>query len=233
MDSYLLRKWYNLINFPSNNWSPIFQQAQELGLFQKVIAKLDLDRAEGKTIFPTENDFFRAFDLCDFDKLKVVLLGQDPYHGSGEANGLCFSVHKGIRMPPSLRNIFKELKQEYTDFNEKRTSDLSDWAEQGVLLVNSVLTVEKDLPASHAKYGWQLFTDFVISEISNKKEGIVFILLGNFAQTKIPLIQTPKHKIISAAHPSPFSAHRGFFGSEVFKICNAYLKTNGENEIVW
>jgi uracil-DNA glycosylase len=150
------------------------------------------------------------------------LLGQDPYHGAGEANGLSFSVHEGIRTPPSLRNMFKELKQ-----------DLSDWAAQGVLLINSVLTVEKDLPASHAKYGWQLFTDFVISEISNKKQGIVFILLGNFAQTKIPLIHIHKHKIICAAHPSPFSAHRGFFGSDVFKKCNAYLKESGENEIVW
>jgi uracil-DNA glycosylase len=222
-----------LIHFPSNNWSSIFQQARELGLFQKSIAKLDRDKAEGKTIFPPINDIFRAFDLCDFDKLKVVLLGQDPYHGAGEANGLCFSVHEGIRTPPSLRNMFKELKQEYPDFNEKRSTDLSDWAEQGVLLINSVLTVEKDLPASHAKCGWQLVTDFVISEISNRKEGVVFILLGNFAQTKIPLIHKHKHKIISAAHPSPFSAHRGFFGSDVFKQCNEFLMTIGKTEIVW
>jgi uracil-DNA glycosylase len=222
-----------LIHFPSNNWSSIFQQALELGLFQKLIAKLEMDKESGKIIFPPSNDVFRAFDLCDFDPLKVVLLGQDPYHGAGEANGLCFSVHEGIRTPPSLRNMFKELKQEYPDFNEKRSTDLSDWAEQGVLLINSVLTVEKDLPASHAKYGWQLVTDFVISEISNRKEGVVFILLGNFAQSKIPLIHIHKHKIITAAHPSPFSAHRGFFGSDVFKKCNAYLKEMGSLEIVW
>lgn len=197
------------------------------------MAKLDIEKAEGKTIFPPINDIFRAFDLCNFNQLKVVLLGQDPYHGAGEANGLCFSVQEGIRTPPSLRNIFKELKQEYPNFNEKRSTDLSDWAEQGVLLINSVLTVEKDLPASHAKYGWQLFTDFIISEISIKKQGVVFILLGNFAQTKIPLIHIHKHKIISAAHPSPFSAHRGFLGSDVFKKCNAYLKESGEKEIVW
>ncbi len=222
-----------MIHFPTNNWSSIFQQALELGLFEKSIAKLDIEKAEGKTIYPPINDIFRAFDLCDFYQLKVVLLGQDPYHGAGEANGLCFSVHEGIRTPPSLRNIFKELKQEYPNFNEKRSTDLSDWSEQGVLLINSVLTVEKDLPASHAKYGWQLFTDFIISEISIKKQGIVFILLGNFAQTKIPLIHINNHKIISAAHPSPFSAHRGFFGSDVFKKCNAYLKESGEKEIVW
>ena len=222
-----------MIHFPTNNWSSIFQQARELGLFHKVLTQLDMDNGEGKTIFPPSDDTFRAFDLCDFDQLKVVLLGQDPYHGEGEANGLCFSVHEGICTPPSLRNMFKELKQENPDFNEKRSTDLSDWAEQGVLLINSVLTVEKDLPASHAKYGWQLFTDFVITEISTKKQGIVFILLGNFAQTKIPLISLDKHKVISAAHPSPFSAHRGFFGSDVFKKCNAFLKEMGSLEIVW
>ena len=222
-----------MFQFPQNSWLPIFHQAKESGMFDSVIDKLAIDNAAGKTIFPSNNDVFRAFNLCDLDKLKVVLLGQDPYHGEGEANGLCFSVSEGIRTPPSLRNIFKELKNEYPAFDEKRSTDLSDWAEQGVLLINSVLTVEKDKPASHAKYGWQLFTDFVISEISSKKQDVVFILLGNFAQTKIPLIQTPKHKIITAAHPSPFSAHRGFFGSEVFKKCNEYLKTIGKTEIVW
>ena len=222
-----------MIHFPSNNWSPIFQQAQGLGLFQEVTAKLVKVREESKTIFPPRDNVFRAFDLCDFVTLRVILLGQDPYHGVGEANGLCFSVQEGIRIPPSLRNIFKELKQEYPDFNENRSTELSDWAEQGVLLLNSVLTVEKDLPASHANFGWQMFTDFIISEISSKKEGIVFILLGNFAQTKIPLINIHKHKIITAAHPSPFSAHRGFFGSNVFEKCNVYLRENGKKEITW
>ena len=136
-------------------------------------------------------------------------------------------------MPPSLKNIFKELKDEFPVFNENRSTDLADWARQGVLMINSVLTVEKDQPASHAKYGWQLFTDFIISEVSHQKQGVVFILLGNFAQTKIPLINIDKHKVIIAAHPSPFSAHRGFFGSGVFKNCNEYLKTIGKTEIVW
>ena len=222
-----------MANFPSNNWLPIFQQAKELGLFEEVTAYLLKERELGKIIFPPSKDIFRAFDLCDLNHLKVVFLGQDPYHGTGEANGLCFSVHNGIRMPPSLKNIFKELKDEFPVFNENRSTDLADWARQGVLMINSVLTVEKDQPASHAKYGWQLFTDFIISEVSHQKQGVVFILLGNFAQTKIPLINIDKHKVIIAAHPSPFSAHRGFFGSGVFKNCNEYLKTIGKTEIVW
>jgi uracil-DNA glycosylase len=222
-----------MFQFPQNSWLPIFYQANETGMFDSVLDKLAIDNAAGKTIFPLRNNVFRAFDLCDLNELKVVLLGQDPYHGTGEANGLCFSVHDGIRTPPSLRNIFKELKLEYAEFNEKRSTDLSDWASQGVLLINSVLTVEKDLPASHSKYGWQVFTDFLISTISNQKDSIVFILLGNFAQTKISFINNDKHKIIIAAHPSPFSAHRGFFGSDVFKKCNEFLKMEGKNEIVW
>lgn len=222
-----------MAKFPLNNWSPIFQKAKEQGLFEDVSAHLSKERELGKVIFPPSTEIFRAFDLCDLNELKVVLLGQDPYHGTGEANGLCFSVYEGIRTPPSLKNIFKELKREFPEFNEKRSTDLSDWARQGVLLINSVLTVEKDMPASHAKYGWQLFTDFIISEISNQKEGVVFILLGNFAQTKIPLINIHKHEVITAAHPSPFSAHRGFFSSGVFKYCNDYLRLNGKSEIVW
>lgn len=222
-----------MVNFPQNNWLPIFQSAQQLGLFELVTQKIMEEKEKGKIIFPTTHQIFRAFELCDWDNIKLVLLGQDPYHGVGEANGLCFSVNEGIRTPPSLKNIFKELKNEYSNFNLNRSSDLSDWAQQGVLLINSVLTVEKDQPASHAHLGWQGFTDYIISEISSKKTDIVFMLLGNFAKSKIHLIDTTKHKIIEAAHPSPFSAHRGFFGSNVFKASNDYLLSKQHQEINW
>lgn len=222
-----------MVNFPQNNWLPIFQSAQQLGLFELVTQKIMEEKAKGKIIFPPSHQIFRAFELCDWDNIKLVLLGQDPYHGVGEANGLCFSVNEGIRTPPSLKNIFKELKNEYSDFKLNRSSDLSDWAKQGVLLINSVLTVEKDQPASHAHFGWQGFTDYIISVISSKKTGIVFMLLGNFAKSKIHLIDTTKHKIIEAAHPSPFSAHRGFFGSNVFKASNDYLMSRQHDEINW
>lgn len=215
-----------MANFPKNNWLPLFQQAQQQGLFESVTHRISEEKNKGKIIYPPSHQIFHAFELCDWTDIKVVLLGQDPYHGDGEANGLCFSVNEGIRTPPSLRNIFKELKNEYPDFDMNRSTDLSDWARQGVLLMNSVLTVEKDLPASHALFGWQAFTDFIISEISNQKSNIVFLLLGNFAKSKLPLIDTSKHTVLEAAHPSPFSAHRGFFGSGVFNKCNEFLSTN-------
>lgn len=222
-----------MANFPSNSWLPFFQRSKDLGLFDGLSAKIKQDKLEGKVIYPTSSAIFKAFELCDFTNLKVVLLGQDPYHGEGEANGLCFSVHNEVRNPPSLKNIFKELKNEFPDFNLERSSDLSDWAEQGVLLINSVLTVEKDKPASHSGYGWQVITDNVISEISDKKEFVVFILLGNFAKSKIPLIDERKHQIIQAAHPSPFSAHRGFLGSNVFLKCNQALQNKSMKVIRW
>jgi len=222
-----------MANFPSNSWKPIFESAKERGLFQPIVDNLSREKSLGKIIFPPSKDIFRAFDLCDLANLKVVILGQDPYHGTGEANGLCFSVHEGIRTPPSLKNIFKELHLEFEDYNESRSTDLSDWATQGVLLINSVLTVEKDLPASHGKYGWQAFTDYIIQSISEQSNFVIFILLGNFAKSKIPLIHTDKHTIIEAAHPSPFSAHKGFFGSNIFKICNQKLKEKNRTEINW
>ena len=222
-----------MANFPTNSWLPFFEKAKKDGFFDRVMTNLIEERRTGKVIFPPSTDIFRAFELCDFKDLKVVVLGQDPYHGVGEANGLCFSVHDEIRNPPSLKNIFKELKLEFPEYNIARSSELSDWAEQGVLLINSVLTVRKDEPASHSGFGWQEFTDYIISEISNSKEYVVFVLLGNFAKTKIPLINQDKHAIIQAAHPSPFSAHRGFFGSDVFKQCNESLKLNQIPTINW
>jgi len=181
----------------------------------------------GKTIYPQEDKIFRSFELTPVDSVRVVILGQDPYHGDGEANGLCFSVDPGVKTPPSLRNILKELE---SDTGLKRnTTDLTDWAMQGVLLLNSILTVEKDIPASHKDIGWSDFTDSVISEISNNKDGIIFVLWGNFAKSKEHLIDSDKHHIIKSNHPSPLSARKGFFGSKPFSQINSIL----ENKIDW
>jgi uracil-DNA glycosylase len=219
------------MNFPQNSWLPFFQKHKIL--LDSIQSKLDLDIKSNKEIYPSVENRFRAFDLCDLENLKVVILGQDPYHGEGEANGLCFSVNEGVKIPPSLRNIFKELALEFNEYNIKRSTDLSDWAEQGVLLLNSILTVEKDIAASHSKYGWQEYTDAVISEISYRKEFVIFIFLGNYAQSKIPLIDQRKHTIIKAVHPSPLSASRGFFGSNVFKNCNLELEKMKLENIIW
>jgi len=183
-------------------------------------------------IYPPKEEVFRALQLTPFEKTKVVILGQDPYHGEGEANGLAFSVNNCIKLPPSLRNIFKELQSDL-GYIPPTSGDLTAWAKQGVLLLNSVLTVKKDSPASHRDLGWQQYTDSVISELSSKKENLVFILWGKYAQEKIKLIDEGKHMVIQSPHPSPFSANRGFFGSRPFSKTNAYLKSKGISEIDW
>ncbi|KKP65330.1 MAG: Uracil-DNA glycosylase [candidate division WS6 bacterium GW2011_GWE1_34_7] len=185
-----------------------------------------------ETIFPSRREIFRAFSLTPIDRVKVVIIGQDPYHGQGEANGLAFSVNKGIKIPPSLKNIYKELNSDL-GIDIPNHGDLTKWANQGVLLLNSVLTVEKDKPGSHRNMGWEEYTDSVIREISEEKEHIVFILWGKYAESKKDLIDERKHLIISSPHPSPFSARRGFFGSKPFSRCNAYLKRNHIEEILW
>ncbi len=220
-----------MFQIPNNNWSPFFQK--HTNQLENIHAKIKMDIDFKFEIYPNSKNIFRAFDLCDLQNLKVVILGQDPYHGEGEANGLCFSVNEGVKTPPSLRNIFKELALEYSDFEVKRSTDLSDWAEQGVLLVNSILTVKKDQPASHRNYGWQEFTDAIISEISYRKDFVVFIFLGNYAQSKIRLIDLKKHIVIKAVHPSPLSVNRGFFGSNVFKECNSALGRKELKNIKW
>ncbi|MCE2732060.1 MAG: uracil-DNA glycosylase [Flammeovirgaceae bacterium] len=184
------------------------------------------------TVFPPGKEIFRAFDCCTFDELRVVILGQDPYHGAGQAHGLCFSVNQGIKPPPSLVNIFKEIKR---DLGKEMPphGDLTRWANQGVLLLNATLTVRESSPGSHQKKGWETFTDAVIKKISEEKEHVVFILWGAYAQKKTELINTEKHLILSSAHPSPFSADRGFFGNKHFSKANAYLKQNGLTEINW
>lgn len=186
----------------------------------------------GSNVFPPYEEIFKALTLTPFEKIKVVILGQDPYHGEGEANGLAFSVNKGIKLPPSLRNIFKELKDD-VGVDTPNHGDLSSWAKQGVLLLNSILTVEKDKPASHRNIGWEEYTDSIIKEISNKKEHTVFILWGNYAQSKEYLIDTNRHLVIKSTHPSPFSARKGFFGSKPFSRTNEYLSKHGIPIIDW
>lgn len=222
-----------MFHLPQNDWLSIFKMDKSNILLQKIYKHYQFEQSLNREIFPEESLIFNAFNLCSFENTKVVILGQDPYHGKGEANGLAFSVNEGIKIPPSLRNIFKELKNEYPNFNIKRSTDLSDWAQQGVLLINSVLTVEKDKPASHKHYDWELFTNFIISIISKEKKNLVFILLGKYAQNKINLIDSQKHIVLKAAHPSPFSANRGFLGSNIFKDSNQSLEKLKYAPIYW
>ena len=184
-----------------------------------------------KTIFPPYQNIFDALRFTDYDDVKVVILGQDPYHGLGEAHGLSFSVKEGVSMPPSLQNIFKEL---YNDLGIKRNkSDLTDWAKEGVLLLNSIMTVEKDKPLSHKDKGWEIFTDNIISKLNEREDPVIFVLWGSFARSKKALITNNRHKIIESVHPSPLSAHRGFFGSKPFSKINRYLKEVNRKEIKW
>ncbi len=185
-----------------------------------------------QTIYPAGIDIFKAFDRCDFSDVKVVIIGQDPYHGQGQANGLCFSVHEGVRIPPSLVNIFKEIRN---DLNKPipASGDLERWASQGVLLLNATLTVKASAPGSHQNKGWEIFTDAVIKKLSDEKEGIVFLLWGAYAQKKGAVIDRNKHLVLMSAHPSPFSADRGFFGCRHFSKTNQYLAGKSKVEIDW
>ena len=213
-----------------NDWDDILSEEYQKEYFLHIKDKVRKEY-KNKVIFPPANRVFYAFRLTTYKDTKVVILGQDPYHGVGEANGLCFSVNEGINMPPSLKNIYKEL---YDDLGITRTStDLSDWAKNGVLLLNSVLTVEKDKPASHKFIGWEDFTDTIIKKLNEKDEPVVFILWGNFAKGKAKYITNPKHLVISSSHPSPFSVNYGFLGSKPFSKTNEFLKNNGLREIEW
>ena len=185
-----------------------------------------------KIIYPPKEDIFRALKLTSYNNVKVVIVGQDPYHGEKEANGLSFSVHPGIKIPPSLLNIYKELRDDL-GYSISNSGDLTKWANEGVLMLNAVLTVEKDKPASHRKLGWELFTDYVIKLINLKEEPVVFILWGNFAKEKRVLITNPIHYVITSPHPSPFSANKGFFGSKPFSKTNNFLEANGIKPIDW
>lgn len=185
-----------------------------------------------QTVFPPGKEIFRAFDSCELEQVKVVILGQDPYHGVGQANGLCFSVREGVRNPPSLVNIFKEI---HSDLGKPipTSGDLGRWAEQGVLLLNATLTVRASTPGSHQNKGWENFTDAVIKTISDQTTNVVFLLWGAYAQKKGEIIDRSKHLVLMSPHPSPFSADRGFFGCKHFSKANAYLKSKGLKEIEW
>ena len=213
-----------------NDWDKILASEYEKDYFKKIKEKVRNEYSH-KVIFPPAREVFEAFRKTSYKDTKVVILGQDPYHGVGEANGLCFSVNEGIKMPPSLNNIYKEL---YDDLGIQRTTtDLSDWARSGVLLLNSVLTVEKDKPASHKMIGWEEFTDNVIKKLNEKETPVVFILWGNFAKGKAKYITNSKHLVISSSHPSPFSVNYGFFGSKPFSKTNEFLRKNNIKEIEW
>ena len=189
--------------------------------------------SNNKIIYPSKSLIFNAFNLCDFEEVKVIILGQDPYHGPDQAHGLSFSVRKNIPFPPSLKNIIKELENDIGVKFQQNDGNLSKWAKQGVFLLNTTLTVEKSKPLSHSKIGWELFTDKVIELLSEKKQNLVFILWGKHAQAKNQLIDNSKHLVISSTHPSPLSAHRGFFGSKPFSQTNKFLLSNNIKEINW
>ncbi len=190
-------------------------------------------RENPATTFPPARQIFAAFDSCPFDDVKVVILGQDPYHGPGQANGLCFSVNRGVQAPPSLVNIFKEVQSDLGLGEAPTDTDLSRWARQGVLLLNSTLTVEAHRPTSHQGHGWEQFTDNVIRILNDKKEHLVFILWGAYAIKKGAFINRLRHNVITSAHPSPLSAYRGFFGSRPFSRANSYLVQNNLSPIDW
>ena len=213
------------------DWSDYLSQEREKDYFKSLYTFLN--NRINKDIYPPRGSWFKAFEHSSFASTKVIILGQDPYHGEDQAEGLSFSVPKGITIPPSLRNIYKELEEDDVDFTYPEHGNLISWAQQGVLLLNSVLTVEKNTPAAHANQGWELFTDQVINLLNNNKDHLVFILWGAYANKKSELINLDKHLILSSTHPSPFSAHKGFFGCKHFSKTNHYLESNTQQTIDW
>jgi uracil-DNA glycosylase len=205
----------------------------EKAYFQSIKHHLHHEIAQGKTIYPPWPLIFNAFDSCPVDDVKIVILGQDPYHGPGQAMGLSFSVPEGIAKPPSLVNIYKELAEEYPWYDTAQSWDLTRWSKQGVLLLNAILTVRAHEAASHSTIGRQTFTDRVIQKLSEQTSWLVFLLRGNFAISKKSLIDSHKHCILTAAHPSPLSAHRGWFGCRCFRKCNEYLQQQWKEGIIW
>ncbi len=201
--------------------------------FLEIVTFLKIAKNEGKTIYPPGQFIFNAFNQTPFEKVKAVILGQDPYHNPGQAHGLSFSVPPGIKPPPSLINIYKEIQSDISVTMPMAYGDLTHWAQQGVLLLNAILTVTANTPASHSKVGWMNFTDAVISKISDEKKGVIFLLWGKFAQEKQVLIDETKHFVLKAAHPSPFSADKGFFGCKHFSKTNDLLTGQGLTPIDW
>jgi uracil-DNA glycosylase len=214
----------------SEEWDKILVSEYKKDYFKKLVVFIK-DEYKSKIIYPKASDMFNALRLTSYDDVNVVILGQDPYHGEGEAHGLAFSVKEGIKLPPSLVNIFKEL---YNDLNVKRErGTLDDWAKQGVLLLNTVMTVEKDKPNSHKEKGWELFTDEIVKKLNDKESPMVFILWGNNAKAKKHLITNPLHLVLESSHPSPFSYYYGFEGSKPFSKTNTFLIKNNKNPIKW
>jgi len=215
------------------DWQALLSEEKQQPYFQHCLAQIKERRANGTVIYPADSEIFNAFKLTRFADLKVVILGQDPYHGPNQAHGLAFSVRTSVRVPPSLVNIYKELALEYADFQPPKHGFLQSWAEQGVLLLNTILTVEANTPNSHRKLGWESFTDQVIRQISAHAEHVVFLLWGSHAQKKATLIDDRRHAILMAPHPSPLSAHRGFLGCGHFLQTNSLLASKGQKPINW
>ncbi len=214
------------------SWKQILQQEFESEYFAKLKAFL-LEDKKKYVVYPPGKQIFSAFNLTPFNNVKVVILGQDPYHGTGQAHGLCFSVQDGIKPPPSLINIYKEIEDDLGIKMNTSKGNLEEWAKQGVLLLNATLTVRANIAGSHQNKGWENFTDYVIKALSVNKKGLVFILWGNFAQAKAKLIDSSKHFILKSAHPSPLSVYRGFYGCRHFSKTNELLRSIGEKEIDW
>lgn len=215
-----------------SSWKSVLSEEFEKPYFENLINFVKSEYV-AKTCYPKGNQIFSAFDHCHFDDVKIVIIGQDPYHGPNQANGLCFSVNDGVPFPPSLQNIFKEIS---SDLNRPipASGNLERWADQGVLLLNATLTVRQSEAGSHQKKGWETFTDAVIRKVSEEKENVIFLLWGGFAQKKASLIDSKKHLILNSGHPSPLSANRGFwFGNKHFSKANDYLKSIGKEEINW
>ena len=215
----------------AEDWKALLADEFEQPYFAELVGFVR-EEYSSRQIFPRGTNIFRAFDKCPFDKLKVVIIGQDPYHGEGQANGLCFSVNDGVPFPPSLRNIFQEVESD-TGAPVPTSGNLDRWAEQGVLLLNSVLTVRAHEAASHAGRGWERFTDAVVREIAARREGVVYMLWGSYAQRKGAIADPARNCILKAVHPSPLSAYRGFFGCRHFSQANDYLVAHGKEPIVW
>lgn len=214
------------------NWQELISEEENKEYYQKLMSFLETEYLHDKIIYPPRTEVFTAFDLTPFEEVKVIILGQDPYHGPLQAHGLAFSVREGVKLPPSLRNIFKELHDDLA-IPISSNGDLSSWARQGVLLLNTVLTVEAGKAGSHQKKGWEIFTDTVIAQLSDHHAGLVFVLWGAPAQSKKKIIDETKHFIVESVHPSPLSAYRGFLGSRPFSQVNHFLQKQGKEQIDW
>lgn len=215
-----------------NSWKEVLAAEFEKDYFKRLTAFVREEYSGTTPIYPPARLIFNAFDHCPFDKVKVVILGQDPYHGAGQANGLCFSVNKGIAFPPSLMNIFKEIENDL-ETPIPHDGDLTRWSDQGVLLLNATLTVRASQAGSHQRRGWEEFTDAAIRELATRRENIVFILWGSYAQKKGAFIDRDRHLVLASPHPSPLSAYQGFFGNKHFSRANEYLAEHGKEKIIW